>query len=491
MSIVGQTKFAVDTAATAAGKLDAWAKSAEKALADGKQLNLFEDAVQGIKLFGQANMALQCVSMALTAIGMLMGDKSQEQKVLDGIKEVIGRIETLGADVRNGFADVTREFNLQAGQLELQRQMVNIENAETYLSRINALRAQGKDVSTLENDLAGFVPKDFSAAMTQIHDSCVGAGTPTSPNVLTALYDLSYGDIRKVWPMGEYLLQKATSALMLHGIVEGIQAKRSNTMVDLSQIASLYQDKLNDVADAFAQCASDCLSAKQRPANIKRFLDAKKLTFLAITVDDKQGSSARIAAELQKLYDYLNFSVIVYDPVSGFDHHGVAGSGDNVMSEFRYPDLVGRPVNLVIYWAARTPANRQAEITYPSAAADWHFFPGPRKDRSFDVATFKSWPKRPPGSRYQFVYDLSGEANLPTNNSMFLGNWGHINKNLGPILDKYNAETDSAKNEPHSVLWFCFSDGYDDPKQNNIGMTSYNAMYGLVAPYTSVWFWAS
>lgn len=485
MGIVGQTKHAVDTAATVAGKLDAWAKSADKAIADGKELNLFEDAIRGIKLFGQANLALQCLSMGLTAIGMLMGDKSQESQILDGINEVLGRIGTLESDVNARFAELTQELNLQTGQLELQSQLLGIENAENYLAQINKRRAKGLAIGTLEDDLAKFNPTDFSAAMIQIHDSCTGVGTPTAPNVLTTLYDLSFGDIRKVWQMGEYLLHKASSALILHGIVECIQSKRQNTTVDLTQIAGLYEDKIQEVASAFERCATDCISAKKRPANIKRFLDAKKVVPLMVLGADKQGSSSRIAAELQKQYDYLNFSVIVYEPVSGYEHHGVAGSGGCFMAEFRYPDMTNQSVNLIIYWANRTAANRQAEITYQSAAVDWRVFRGPRKDRSFDI----SFPDRPPGTRYQYVYDLAAEANKPTNNSPFLGDWGHTKKDLSPILAKFNAEHDRAKREPNSMIWFCFSDGYDDAEQSSIGMTSYNAMYGMLAPYTTICFW--
>jgi hypothetical protein len=486
MSIVGPAKMAVDGAATAAGKLDAWGKSAEQALNDGKELNLFEDAIRGIKFFGQANAALQCLSMGLTALGMLMGDKSQEAQILDGIDQILGRIKTLTHDVNTRFDELSNKLNIQTGTVELQPYMVTIEAAESYLSQISIRKANGQDFSLLENDLATkFNTTDFVKAMDQINDSCVGAGTVTSPNILIALYQWSYGDIRQVWPVGEYLLQKAASALMLHGIVEGLQSKRNNKTFDASQIAGLYEDKIQAVAAAVEKCATDCTSPTERPKNIRRYLDEKKSP-LRIDADDKQGTSSRIADSLQGQYPYLNFSVIAYDPVSDFYHHGV--TGQNYLAEFRYLDTANKPINLIIYWANYTKGNRQARITYQSAVVDWHHFPGPRKDRSFDTATFNSWPNRPPGSRYQFVFDLSIEANKATNNSVF-GEWWRRNKDLSPVLNSFNNEQDSAKREPDSMIWFCWADNYQDAKQSNIGMTSYNAMYGVVAPYTAICFW--
>ena len=71
------------------------------------------------------------------------------------------------------------------------------------------------------------------------------------------------------------------------------------------------------------------------------------------------------------------------------------------------------------------------------------------------------------------------------------GDWGHINKDLNPILDRYNSETDVAKHEPGSMIWFGWTDQWDSTSQTDIGMTSYNAMYGLVSPYETISFFAT
>jgi hypothetical protein len=495
MGIVSSVKIGVDTAATAAGKLDGFAKASEKALADGKTLNLFEDAIRGVKLFGQANIALQCLSMGLKAIDMLLGGtQSEESQVLEGIDKVLGRIDALSKDVNTHFDQLSKQLFLQTGQLQLQAQLVNVENAEGYLAQINARKSTNQPVDTLESQLALLNPTSFSALMVQIHDSCVGTGTPTAPNVLSTLYDWTYGDIKTVWAMGEFLLHKATIALMLHGIVAALQNRGSSVNVDPAQIASLYKDKLEAVADAVAKWAGDCISAAERPKNVRRWLDANTTT-LSVDASDKQGTSRRIADALQAHWAYLDVSVIVYDPVAGFDHHGLAGS--SCLSAFQHKDINSKPVNIVLYWADRTSATRRGVVTYQSAAADASAFKGTnfqgsRKDRSFDVTTSAHWPQRPSGARYQFVYDLAQDANRAGNHApaaaAFYGNWGNRSKDLGPILNKFIHETDSTKHEPGSLLWIFFSDGFDDYGQTNIGLTAYTALYGVVAPYTTVCF---
>ena len=312
MSIIGIAKTGVGAAATAAGKLDGWAKEAEQAIADGKSVNMFKKALSGIQFFGQANAALQIVAMGLTAIAMLTGAKSEEDQILDGVNQILGRLATMETDIDNKFKELKIFLNLQTTQIQLQPFLVPIETANGYLQQITSLRAKQQGFSTLETQLGQFNTTVFSNAMTQIRDSCVGSGTQTAPNVLDAVYDMSYGNLTSVWAMGEFLLHNATMALMLHGIVAGIQGKPTNTDVDLSQIASIYQDHLADVASAVEQRVNRCVAAADIEKCLARFISDKRSNPLNILVSDKQGTSGRITDALQGQYDYLNFSAIVY-----------------------------------------------------------------------------------------------------------------------------------------------------------------------------------
>jgi hypothetical protein len=497
MDIVGDAKMIVDGAATAAQKLDDFAKSSEKALAEGKTLNLFQEAVHDVTLFSKANIALQCLSMGLKAIGMLIGgEPSQEAQILEGITQVLGRIDTLSKDLDQKFAQVAKKLDLQTGKLELQSHLTDILTAKNLLAQINDLKTQGRDFSTIENQLTMLTPVNFYTGMVQIRNSC--EGNATSPNVLSTLYDLSYGDVKAVWAMGEYLLQNATMALMLHGIVAEIRYKKGidKDKVDHEEIASLYEKDLKAVADAVTGWTQKCLSNEpnDRPTQIRLWLDANK-SVVNILASDRQGTSQRIADGLQAHYPYLNFSVIVYEPVTGFNWHGMTGS--SYLTAFRYPDVIGKAVNIIIYWADRTPTNRQAIITYKSATAEQSNFQGTqfqgaRKDRSFDASVFRR-PNRPSGDRYQFVYDFSGAALAPNHTgaaATFYGRWGNYNKDLKPILDQFGAEANPARREAGSLLWCCFTDDYDNYEQSYIGLTSYNALYGVLSSYTCICFWA-
>lgn len=491
-AIPGPAKSGVKHALSAAKSLDQFAKDSEKALKEGKDLNLFQDAMAGVKFFGKAGTVLGIVNMGLTIIGEFSGEKSTDEKILSGVNEIIGRVKTLSADVHRDFEFLRTENDVQTGKLELQAQMINLEAVITYLEQIDARRKAGEPTDTLEDDLISQSPIDFVKVVDQIRDSTADSDNPLAPNILDSIYKWSFGDIRQVIPMAEYLLNQASLSVILHLVVEQIQYTRGTPTQrqdkpDPEQIASLYESSIKTISDSVVAIAEKCFSEVERKTNIENYIGAMKSSFMNILVDDYQGTADRVVAFLENGYPYLNFSAVAYENMRGWKRHAVAG--ENFLFLKSYPDVAGRPLNLFVYWAVRTKTNHQPLFTFKEAC-DNNRAPEYLLGRTITLGPSVEYKS----ARYDYVYDLSWRVNEQLNHGTFYGAWGHVSKDLQPFTKEFNAETDSSKRVPKSAVWIAWFDDYwdhVDPFDDDfkMGFASCNAVCGIGIYYMTICFW--
>ncbi len=479
-------KSALKHAQTGAQALDQFAKDSEKALKSGEEINVFQKAMAGLKFFGKASAVLQCINVGMTIIGEFAGQRTTEQVILQKVNELLGRVKALGQDAHQVFGMIEQDLKIQTGKLELNTQIIKLETCTTYLENINARRLKGQPTGTLEDDFLNINPTDFVQAVDQIRDCTVGTGSKLSPNILEHLYDRHCGDIRKVLPMAEYLIHQTSLAIMLHIVTEQIQYERGTptqrkNKPDPAQIASLYKSQTAAISKAVSAMSNKCFSLAEQKKNVIKLIGRDRMSPMMILANAPQASAERIAYCLQEHYPYLNFSVITYEYLVGWKKHATSGGNCVLMKGFS--DMVSEKMNIFVYWAKRTKTNRQPLITYDYAVDS---YAPVRKDRTFDT----QYRNAPLGSRYVYIFDLAKKVNFAHNHSIFYGTWGHINKDLKPFVQQFNAETDRSKVEANSVLWIGFSADYDDNPRSDFGLASYNSMYGNLDGYTPVCFFA-
>ncbi len=390
---VAVAKKYVDGAAALATKIQAASDAAKKMQAAGEDINLIRKALASMSYLPEIGTILQVISAGLSVAQFFLPMKTKEDQILDGIKEITGRVESLRTDLTAQLKSLGLELELFGDKATLAPFIAVVESGNDTLGSIADTRLTGGSPDFASVQIDDLVGKDFSTAFRMFYDFSTGTGV--ADNFIEKAYQQSYGNAGTVTQLADYLTTMAMLAVTLDAFKKGVLARRQHeangTTIDddarvalADSIGTFYHDKLATIGDNGMTWSNRCIDPDARADQIERYYQDNRFGLMAVIGADKQGSATRIVDRLGTQWPYLNFTAIVYGPLAGFDSHAFRASAHCTISHFRKNDLAGQPVNVVIYWANRRDGAKRKRSTPPDQPLVWNTRVGQSKEAHWD-----------------------------------------------------------------------------------------------------------
>ena len=404
--VVKSAKTYVGYASEGAKKLAEMSAAAQKLEKAGETLGEIDAVLAKMAFVAKISVALQVVSVGLAVVQVFLPVKSEEDLILDAVKEVSAKVTQLSATMKTEFQRLTNVVWTATAQANLENHLGNVATVAGYLESIAAKRKLGQDTSYDEGQLAAYDLGKVKDAVVEIERYVTG--TVTAPNLLQLIYEHSYGDVKTVALMASYLSYQAQLAVSAHA---GAQALRDRTAAtaagkawtdadamklaeDVAGDASIptdYAAQLQNIAGHCHAWAARCTNPHDRHDNIERYTSDMAYLFVP-AAKDLQGTADRHFGGLSAKWPWLNFTVLAYEAVAGFDKHCLTYSGPAYRTIFLkgLKDVGGDKLNMILYFAPRTKATSPATMRLAEADANAS---APRRFAVDAISTLLNMPK--------------------------------------------------------------------------------------------------
>lgn len=355
--------------------------------ADGLYYGGIGGAINGFlsstKIFAKLSIGFGLIGAGLGFVSLFAGGKDANEKILDAVEKLEGRVDQLERSMNAQFEQLKNELEWNAARI----QIVN------YLNPLNALRPLVSRYQEAVKVGNSTTIRDMEDRLLEydrrvVWDSIIGIysqvhGKDLHLNILEALYKSSYGHLSSLVQVGSSLLSYCVFGLMADAMIRRLQlireAQDQGREVDESLMmeAASGADKLylpinEDVSSEGARWSSQCVSEAKE--NIKLRMD--NVILRNLHHGDHKGGAGFIRKSLHNYWPWFDWFVVVYDPVAGFDNH--AWRGWDSHGWLRHHLASGGDINVVIKWVDRgTPVtNRSTTSTdLPDGKGRFEDFP--------------------------------------------------------------------------------------------------------------------
>jgi len=362
-----QATSIVEKVGTVASKLAEWEESStnlEQAWTGIQNLDKVNKLLGTTAFFAKASAGLGVLGAGLGLISAIatIGEPSDTEKILNAIGALDEKMDDLSNKMDAGFKNLRIEGDMNTAKIQI----------EGHLNTLRALQALVKEYHLKANDeeskasvasrLLEFDRAEIFKAVTGLANNLSDA--VGSANFLKSVYEKSNGSIKSVTEVGSYLFAMAKFGVVADALINSLISQKENGEVTESQMIKdaqisddLYQPLLLLISTAWNNYNAKCISEVY--ANSKAFMEKTVIPIVHVTQHQK--SSQGILSLLGTQWFWLDWAVIVYDPVGGWSTHGC--SGWNVHTFFRV-NAIGGKVNIITHFTEKSvPANGASKST--------------------------------------------------------------------------------------------------------------------------------
>lgn len=374
-------------------------------------MEVFDDAMKGLKSLSKVGAVLGVFGAALDIVNtfydIINKKPSPEEQIMEMITEVGNQITELGYRIDDGFtkAELTTQLAIVQSRYggkkdsmdTLLREVDDYRKTQSDLMKAKASGASDDKIEELEADilqdegqLLGWWAADNGKSYHEIVTGLANIITTThiellNKNILELLYDIRFGDLKKIMATGAIIYQDIVRMSIAFGVIRGIQKKRNVPNFDYEAAKRddkiFFQEKLQKVSDEIEIYYKKC--KEEAPANIEKYTDE---VLKNIPQGSPKGdivgygyskSAILLQKELSAVYSWLEISVIIYDPVTGNNQHQIRSLQSTELKgqlhKFRY-HVSGTnywDVNFLVYWVDRKQPARLASAGPARDLVDW------------------------------------------------------------------------------------------------------------------------
>lgn len=297
------------------------------------------------KYLGKFSAILGSVGVVFGVISIFFKEESDTEKILKAIEKVSGKIDNLQKVMIDQFMHLEHVVELTAAKTQISP---HLNLLKTLRHLIEAYEESSDDPGQrkLNRDrLLKYTSRDIELAVEGIHSQCLGENLAN--NIFEASYDKTYGNIRFITELGVTLYSIASYAVFMDSYIWKIRnqkdgdedIKEATTQADNSDV--IFLPLVQGIYAAWEEWYKKCVV--NIDANAKLKLEAEGFPKHCNAGD--HGSSVKgIHRLLDDQWPMIDWNVIVYDPVSGYQNHSYLGPA---MSWFR-KQVPGGQVNIVI-----------------------------------------------------------------------------------------------------------------------------------------------
>ena len=293
---------------------------------------------------------LGALGAGLGLVATLAGAKSDTDRVLDAIGKLSAQIETLNQNMDHKFAQLESVVEKTSAQTQLfphrARLIALTRTVEAYRQDC-ARDPTSADTQVGRGHLRDFDSSDSRAAATAIH-LCMTESAMSS-NILDAVYKTSIGDAQALGDIGGALFTLLMSAYVSEVLIESLGPNDAFVMrqdqLDAIQrdADEFYSPLLVGVSSAWGAAVDKCYARVADNVGPK----ARDLMTGSGFPTDHSAAADYLCSQLSDHFDGCDFLVLVYNDVSGYDHHSCYGY--NVEMIFHT-----QGVNVVVKWVDKT-----------------------------------------------------------------------------------------------------------------------------------------
>ncbi|MEO1777711.1 MAG: hypothetical protein AAFU63_02845 [Pseudomonadota bacterium] len=390
--LIKDAKDYVDKASAGAGKMATWVKDTQKMAKAGEELSELESIVSTLTFFSKLSGALQVVSVGLSIVQAFLPIKSKEDQILDAIGQLSTQISTMEQKISAELTAIQDAVWTASEQTALENKINDIDTALGYMAIIANLRrkttltkAEQAALATAESNLMGYGEQSLKQAVNEIERYVTGKAL--GKNILQLVFTESYGDPRRVFPLAGYLLHYAQMGLAANAAIRELKGRTGATQANPwteadsaaageglagdPRVGSSYAALIQNVADQAQSWSQKCIDETERLASITRCFDDTAPAGYPLNAKGNQATAAAIFTRLSQQWPWLNFTVLCYDEMGGFDHHAFRTDvGNRLIHKLHIKDVSGDKMNVIIYVAPRTKPGTPTVLEAWQAEAD-------------------------------------------------------------------------------------------------------------------------
>lgn len=349
---IDTARKAVDATKEKFSKINEWAEEATRLAREGKQLNTVQEALQGVEAFGKASTVLGFAGAGLNLALLFMDQEpSAEQVILEELRALSTKIDRLWTHVDQQFIDLAAHLDRNQAKSDLHEDWQFAKNRRADMKAYRDAVATGDParIADKADKVLEIPPGACLDAARNIRTSCRGGLATT--NYLEAIYVQSHGDLRQVLALGMAMIQAVQHLALSESLIKGLRSCKAQmegrdvpfSTPEMEQAD--YQPIISEIRFGVDRYADRCMGEIR--SNAMAVL-SREFETLEVSVPHAD-SAEKLGKRLEEHFFWLDWMVVVYHAVEGWDHHGIQSKGHQEMSFLRQQCKDGA-VNVVVAW---------------------------------------------------------------------------------------------------------------------------------------------
>lgn len=351
-----------ENSGAAADALKTFADSFTQNSKNIKTLNKLLSASKGLS---RLSSGLGMLGAALGIISILSGEESDTDKILNAISKLDSKLDTLQSVMIGQFDKLAHVAEVNAAKTQLRPHINSLKTLQDLVAVYNRSAKNSAQREIATDRLLEYRHRDILEAVEAIYSQCTGSFTAT--NIFDATYNRTYGDISAITNLGASLYAFACFANIADSLLSMLKRSRegSHNLQTANEVntfnKNLYSPMLTGIHAAWENAHQRCIDNFE--SNMVKQMQAD--VFPRTNASDHKGAVNNFRNILKDKWFWKDWIVIVYDPIGGFNNHGLNGWG--VKSWFRQ-NMKGGQANIVIKHVDKTvspgTANQNTKFTH-------------------------------------------------------------------------------------------------------------------------------
>ncbi|SNR14066.1 hypothetical protein [Tenacibaculum jejuense] len=331
-SIQISPKEAIEKAKEAAEKTQTYIDEAKEILEKGGTLSKLQDFIKRLDGIGSASYVFGALSAGLEIATFLSGEKSTEEKMIEMLSNISKQIDDLRSRMDYQFDRLKTYINykLFTNRFSEAKYVFDALNNKmmTYKKLKEDKDVKEEQIKDFENDDLLTINQTVIFDKAQELTNLINGSTLSGDNILVASQEQTFGDIRFIMVVGNTILNYVILAMQLEGTLVGIRGDREGKSHDriLNEIDNkkiMYNGLIQEIKTGLKNALINVKKEEVSDRYIASYCENE--IFQKLSADNLQESADILGKILSEQWFWYDWVVITYDPVSGYDRHGVAG----------------------------------------------------------------------------------------------------------------------------------------------------------------------
>ena len=325
-------KEAVEKAKEAAKKTQEYIDQTKEILEKGGSISDIQRFITKLDGIGNVSFVFGALSAGLQIASFLSGEKSTEEKMMEMLSNISKQIKELESRVDYQFDRLKTYINYKVLTNRFSQASAVFDAANNKMKVYKDLKQDKKvkeeQIEDFENDELLTINQTDIYNKAQVMTNLIKGSSLGKDKILEESQEQTFGDIRFIMIVGNAILNYVIFAMQLEGTLTGIRGKREGKSDDriLNEIDNkkrIYNSLIQDIKVGLKNALLNVQKEEVSSEYIVSYCENE--IFRKLSGDNLQESANILGKVLSEQWFWYDWTVIIYEPVKGWDRHGVAG----------------------------------------------------------------------------------------------------------------------------------------------------------------------